>query len=306
MSPLSPTPIEAQAHGWTPERKALFLDRLSAHGNARAACRAVGLSPESAYKLRRREPLFARAWAAAVVLGRDNSVQALAERAIEGVEEPIYYRGELIGTRRRFDSRLLLAHLARLDQLADEKAAGEDAGRFDELIACIAGGGDELPPARDACIENAVRAATHVERSRQVEEYPELFDETLGDLSEEEEKLSKTLYDECEDAAERAAEAAAQAWDRHLDDAFATIDALCEAPPAAILPGLPGAPFASTGRTAENGVGGNAAGGPGSFPCTPSTVSTSALARGLAGPPSGSDTTPRSPFSAPRRMNARS
>ena len=40
--------------GWTPVRKAQFLDHLARHGNVRAACAAVGLSPEAAYKARRR------------------------------------------------------------------------------------------------------------------------------------------------------------------------------------------------------------------------------------------------------------
>ena len=60
------------ARGWTPELKARFLDRLAAHGNARAACRAVDLSAEAAYRLRRRDAFFARGWAAALVLAREN------------------------------------------------------------------------------------------------------------------------------------------------------------------------------------------------------------------------------------------
>lgn len=52
---------ELPARGWTPERKMLFLDRLAASGNARAACRRVGLSAESAYRQRRKDALFARA-----------------------------------------------------------------------------------------------------------------------------------------------------------------------------------------------------------------------------------------------------
>ncbi len=47
------------AHAWTPALKVKFLDRLAIHGNARAACRNVGFSPESAYRQRRRDPEFA-------------------------------------------------------------------------------------------------------------------------------------------------------------------------------------------------------------------------------------------------------
>ena len=173
-APLADGP-PAPGHGWTPALKARFLDRLAAHGNARAACRNVGLSAEAAYKLRRRDPLFARGWAAALLLARDNGAQVLAERAIEGVEEPIYYRGELIGTRRRYDNRLLLAHLARLDRLADEAAAGEDAGRFDEVLAAIADGASPLPE-RDAFIEAEIEAAQERHRRDALDAYYDAAD----------------------------------------------------------------------------------------------------------------------------------
>jgi hypothetical protein len=103
--------------GWTPESRARFLDHLAGKGNVRAACKRVGLSREAAYRLRRRDPLFARGWAAALVKAHDACVEVLAERAIDGVEEPVFYRGEQVGMRRKYDSRLLLAHLARLDKL---------------------------------------------------------------------------------------------------------------------------------------------------------------------------------------------
>lgn len=136
-------PAPSFEHAWSSERKVRFLDRLAAKGNVRAACAFVGMSRESAYRLRRRDPLFARGWAAALVLARDLGAEVLADRAVEGVEEEIYYRGELIGTRRRYDSRLLLAHLARLDSQVNEAGAAPDAARFDELLACI--GGEHAP-----------------------------------------------------------------------------------------------------------------------------------------------------------------
>ncbi|MFA7601482.1 MAG: hypothetical protein WCY29_00615 [Novosphingobium sp.] len=141
----------AQIAGWTEERRVRFLSRLAECGNVRASAAGCGLSPQSAYKLRRRDTLFARAWRAAVLLARDHSAQVLADRALDGVEEPIFYRGEQVGVRRRYDARLLLAHMARLDRLAEDAAAADnaagdangDADRFDELLALIAG---EAPP----------------------------------------------------------------------------------------------------------------------------------------------------------------
>ena len=139
----SPDDFTALAPGWTARKKAVFLDHLAQHGNARAACARVGLSREAAYRLRRRDPDFARGWGAAMVLANDAGSELLAACATEGIEHRVYFRGELVDTYRRIDTRLLLAHLARLDRAADEKQARADAARFDELLAVI--GGEPVP-----------------------------------------------------------------------------------------------------------------------------------------------------------------
>lgn len=150
--------------GWTPARKILFFYELAACGSVRTACSEAGMSPEAAYKLRRRDALFARAWAAALVLAREASAEVLECRALDGIEEPVWYHGEVVGTRTRYDTRLLLAHIARLDAQAQQGTASEDAARFDELLACIGGtapppglsaDGDGVPLPRDACVDAA-------------------------------------------------------------------------------------------------------------------------------------------------------
>ena len=134
-------PGAARTHhnGWTAGRKAAFLHMLAESGNVRVAASRVALSHQSAYLARRRDPVFAAAWAAALVLAREAAEQVLASRAIDGVEEDVWCRGERVGTRVRYDSRLLLAHLGRLDKRAEESEAGAYAERFDELVARVAG-----------------------------------------------------------------------------------------------------------------------------------------------------------------------
>ena len=170
--------IPAPRHdGWTAVRKTQFLEALADDGNVRAACARVGLSREAAYRLRRRDPLFARAWAAAQVHACESVGEVLGTRAIEGIEEEIWLRGEVVGTKRRYDTRLLLAHMARLDKLAENEDARADAERFDELLACVAGAPvpeeiarepGELPLGRDTCVlmkaELASEDAPEVER----------------------------------------------------------------------------------------------------------------------------------------------
>jgi hypothetical protein len=204
MSSETTPPITDLAHGWTPERKALFLDHLSHKGNVRAAAARVGLSREAAYKIRRRDPLFARGWAAALSLAREACAEVLADRAIDGIEEKIYYRGELIDTRRKYDSRLLLAHIARLDKVVDADAAAQaDADRFDELLACMAGepvpedlaSDDRLPLGRE---EVAERAAETAERAVRYAEHAHESD------SETKQGFDQTAFDAFEDECEAA------------------------------------------------------------------------------------------------------
>ena len=316
---MSHLPHTIPARGWTPELKARFLDRLAAHGNARAACRSVNLSAEAAYRLRRRDALFARGWAAALVLARENSEQVLGERAIEGVEEEIYYRGELIGTRRRFDSRLLLAHLARLDRLVEDGAANEDAGRFDELLACVVeDSANELPPEREDFAEDAARQASDILWARSLAEYRAINARDAESIRDEEadpyadsddqeeeyeEEFLELVEEECREEADRARGEAERTWDLRLAQAFEAVDTACGrsaksyGPPATAVAAVLAACPPSARMPGESRAF--------SLPRTLSTVSTCALARTLAEPLPGCSTTPRSPFDAPRNTAGR-
>jgi hypothetical protein len=213
--------------GWTPERKALFLEDLAARGNVRAACARVGLSREAAYRLRRREPLFARGWGAALQLARDSVAETYDDRAFDGIEEEVWHRGELVGTRRRNDTRLMLAHMARLDKLVEQQESIDDAERFDELLACIAGErvpeglareDGELPPNRHEHIREAEAEAT------------QRVDAKWADVGDEDGELGSEEYAayiaECDAEAKRAGLEAAALWDEWHARACDAVDAL--------------------------------------------------------------------------------
>ena len=132
-------PPQPPSNAFTPALQAYFLHRLSERGNVRLACRQTGISPQTAYLFKRRDPRFAAGWAAANVLAHAYCEAVIADRAIDGIEEKVYYHGEEVGMRRRFDTRLMLAHMARLDAQAQDRQAQRNAARFDELLAMIAG-----------------------------------------------------------------------------------------------------------------------------------------------------------------------
>ncbi|GAA0488072.1 hypothetical protein GCM10009096_33790 [Parasphingorhabdus litoris] len=138
----SPTP---RHDGWTPDIRVRFLEALANCGNISAAAKLVQRSRRSAYNLKRRDMNFSRGWDAAILLSRDIATDILQDRAINGIEEEVYHQGEVVGTKRRYDSRLLLAHIGRLDKLAERVTVSRGAARFGEMMDAIAAEEDTAP-----------------------------------------------------------------------------------------------------------------------------------------------------------------
>lgn len=158
--------------GWHRELRVKFLEALAQTGNVQASAYFVQRTRQSAYDLKRRDPDFARAWLAALVLAREEAQDKLQERAIEGVEEEVFYHGEVVATRRRYDSRLLLAHLGRLDKIAEQIPAQRGAARFGDMLEAIRVGEDTTPLIATPTEEELAIAAAGAE-AWQVPEQPE-------------------------------------------------------------------------------------------------------------------------------------
>lgn len=101
---------------------AKFLETLAETGNVIDACDAAGKSKQGAYALRRRNPLFARAWELALDDARDRLADTLLARSIEGNVEQIVKDDVIVAEKHYLDNRLGLAVLKRLDKRADEAA----------------------------------------------------------------------------------------------------------------------------------------------------------------------------------------
>lgn len=113
LTPSVPSRAE-RYDGWTVDKQVDFLRMLATTQNVAAAARSVGMGRQSAYKLRARldDQPFGAAWRLALRNARDSVLDAAIERAVNGVEVPHYWKGELIGTSRRYDERLTTALLA--------------------------------------------------------------------------------------------------------------------------------------------------------------------------------------------------
>ncbi|MBC2669946.1 hypothetical protein ACFOON_03595 [Novosphingobium piscinae] len=118
-----PVPLRTRGDGWTPPRQARFIGHLAETRCVRTAAARVGLSRESAYRLRRRAGAegFAAAWD--IALGRAPrsrpaplrkvTVAGLLHRLEQGTLRPVLHRGQLSHVVERADNSALLALLAR-------------------------------------------------------------------------------------------------------------------------------------------------------------------------------------------------
>lgn len=96
--------------GWTPEKQVEFIDALGECGCVTEACERVGLSPSTAYRLRRRVDAysFRAAWDAALDYAIRRLSDAAFSRALHGVTRPVWFQGEQVGERRYYDERLTM------------------------------------------------------------------------------------------------------------------------------------------------------------------------------------------------------
>lgn len=134
--------------GWTPERQRIFLENFAEGGVIVDACEAAGMSARSVYNLRNRDPLFAAGLRAATLLARPRLADEVHSRAVNGVVERIYKDGIVVAERHRYDNRLTMAALTRLDARADRAEERGDphlrlVARWDDYLAALGEGRTE-------------------------------------------------------------------------------------------------------------------------------------------------------------------
>ena len=79
--------------GW----RKVFLELLKLTGNVTAAATQAGITRDAAYKARRAKPEFAELWEDAKEESLDAMEAEAWRRAMQGVDEPVYYAGKVAG-----------------------------------------------------------------------------------------------------------------------------------------------------------------------------------------------------------------
>lgn len=89
-------------------QKEIFLEELARTGNVTTAARTAGWRyPTIAEEFRKSDDQFARAWSDAQRQANDALVAEARRRAIDGVQEPVFYKGENIGSITKFSDKML-------------------------------------------------------------------------------------------------------------------------------------------------------------------------------------------------------
>ena len=138
----------ARRDGWSLEKQLAFLRALSATHSVTEAAKSVGMSRQSAYRLRSRlkGAPFDLAWEVAFHHSYDVLAHAALERALNGVEVPVYFQGEQVGSYRKYDERLTVALLGKLTTGGNPMfgrlgpATEKHARDFEALLARMAEG----------------------------------------------------------------------------------------------------------------------------------------------------------------------
>ncbi|MBA4049202.1 MAG: terminase [Sphingomonas sp.] len=126
-------------------RRIKFLKKLAVTANVSASARAAGISKSALYDHRARHSGFAKAWDEAIGEALDELEQAVIDRAKDGVEKPVFFGGNQIGTVRSYSDALAMFLLrarrpevyARLSGDLLASAGDDDAAARAEVLRRI-------------------------------------------------------------------------------------------------------------------------------------------------------------------------
>ena len=103
--------VAARANGFTPKKRRRFIKTLRKTGCISDAARVAGISTTTADRWRKKDRRFANACERAIEIASEDIEMLAWERAVTGIEEPVYHYGKFSHMRvRRSDSifRMLL------------------------------------------------------------------------------------------------------------------------------------------------------------------------------------------------------
>lgn len=98
----------------TDEKREEFLEYLRQTGNITKAADACVVARRTLYDHRKANEEFKEKWDEAVVIATEHLEAEARRRAFDGVDEPVYYKGAVVGHVRKYSDNLLMFTLKGL------------------------------------------------------------------------------------------------------------------------------------------------------------------------------------------------
>ncbi len=142
---MAGTGVDSRADKLRQAKKESFLESYAACGIITKAAEAAGIARDTFYEWCNTDDQFSAAADQALAASVDGARAELRRRAIDGWEEPVWYKGELAGTVRKFSDVCLIFLLKHADptyrERHDVNVSGEvehthhlDAASLDGLV----------------------------------------------------------------------------------------------------------------------------------------------------------------------------
>ena len=101
--------------------KAAFLEAFAETGIMRAACEAVGVSRATIWHWQEHDADFGAAYQQARALADDALRKEIHRRGVEGIEKPVFWKGQQVATVREYSDTLLIFQAkARMPEYRDQ------------------------------------------------------------------------------------------------------------------------------------------------------------------------------------------
>lgn len=108
----SSTPVVRQPYlKRTPEADTVFFNALALGFSVSEASRAANYTRQVVYEWRAADPEFMARWKQSKRLALEAVEEELMRRIFDGIEEPVFQKGAVVGHRRKYSDRLLIEWL---------------------------------------------------------------------------------------------------------------------------------------------------------------------------------------------------
>lgn len=91
--------------------KEKFLETLAQTGNVSKSAKKVGITRRRAYQVRHEDTEFSTLWDEAIEIAADALEEEARRRAVTGVLDPVFYKGDKVGAIRKYSDVLLIVLL---------------------------------------------------------------------------------------------------------------------------------------------------------------------------------------------------